>query len=136
MYASISSPIFFLQKALRERREQRQVRQHAQRVEKNKRSRAQPSNKEEETEQELDILPEGILEAVAREDEEQGFESDEEDQDRRTLQRRIVTEQLRQGIVQAKKKKFKERRVGPVTVKSLHNAENPSTRAGMIHMYD
>lgn len=77
-------------------------------------------------------MPERILEAVAREDEEEGFESDQED-DRRALERRIVSEQLRQGIVQARKKKFKERRVGPVTVKSLQNAENPSTRAaGMI----
>lgn len=66
--------------------------------------------------EDLDLLPDTVIEAIA-----QGT-------DRRPLERRIVSEQLRAGLQQQikkiKKERKSERRVGAVTVKVLKGTED------------
>ena len=59
---------------------------------------------------EADMLPEDVIAAMA----------DQEEEDRRTLERRIVSEQLRAPKRKKKKSRAFERRAGPVTLQVLN----------------
>lgn len=118
---------FNLQKAIQERREERRIRKEN--VEKSKRKQigATKKSKQEDNEVEkndndgaLDLLPSSVLKDVAREDEHEEEEEEyEREDDRRIAQRRLISEQLKLGLMQGKKRKFTEKRAGPVVVKTL-----------------
>ena len=69
---------------------------------------------EEEDEEEIDMLPDAVIEAVA----------DDEFQDKRILERRLISEQLRLQRRPKQRKVFSERQVGPVIVKVLQKSTN------------
>lgn len=77
----------------------------------------------------LDELPFNVLETVARQDDDDDHVRTEEE-DRRIVQRRIVSEQLKRGLMQGKKKMFSEKSIGPVVVKTLQRISSCSTAAG------
>lgn len=71
-----------------------------------------------------------MLEDVAREEEEEEEEYERED-DRRIAQRRLISEQLKLGLMQGKKRKFTEKRAGPVIVQTLGGVSS-RTATGML----
>lgn len=119
-----------MQKAIQDRREERRIRKEN--IEKNKRkqsaSKAAPGKDEDQPQVSdghdgLDLLPSSVLEDVARQDDDDDYERED---DRRITQRRLVSEQLKQGLMQGKKRQFTEKQVGPVIVKTLHGVSSRS----------
>ena len=127
-----------MQKAAQDRKQQKESIQEKKQIrkEKNRKRVEDKKNKPSESplqaehagpeqEDQLDLLPDDILQAVAAEDGDTNTyssEEDEEQNDRRIAERRIVTEQLRQGLKKSKRKAFLEQvTAGPVTVKVLHS---------------
>lgn len=129
-----------MQKAAQDRKQQKQSIQEKKQIRKEKnrkRVREDERNKPSESplqeedagpeqQEQLDLLPDDILQAVAAEDDDTNnlysSDEDEEQNDRRIAERRIVTEQLRQGLKKSKRKAFLEQvTAGPVTVKVLHS---------------
>ncbi len=118
---------FNLQKAIQERREERRIRKENVEKSKRKQSGATKKSKQEDNEVEkndndgaLDLLPSSVLKDVAREDEHEEEEEEyEREDDRRIAQRRLISEQLKLGLMQGKKRKFTEKKAGPVVVKTL-----------------
>jgi len=82
--------------------------------------------------EELDLLPDDILHAIAEkggsEDEEIDIIGDSDEEDRREYEKRIVSEQLRQGLLQSKKRSFSEKDAGPVTVRVLNKKHQSATQ--------
>ncbi|KAI8106439.1 hypothetical protein M9435_000983 [Picochlorum sp. BPE23] len=123
--------------ALRERKQERLVQREQKQKDKEKRNKrlqaAQAEKKKDlpPSEEGLDLLPDTVLDAIRprHDDDDEGDEGDEEE-DRRVVERRIVSEQLRHGIMQGKKKKkFQDKTVGPVRVTTL-TAHSYSSSAG------
>ena len=91
----------------KDRRKRRQQQRQEEKEQKAAAAAANADNEEDE-EQDMDLLPDVIIDSIVA----------DESKDRRILERRVITEQLR--IQRPKKKKFfTERHVGPVTVKVL-----------------
>jgi hypothetical protein len=128
-----------MQKAAQDRKQQKESIQEKKQIQKEKNRKRliedkknkpseSPLQEEDagpEQEEQLDLLPDDILQAVAAEDDDTNnysSDEDEEQNDRRIAERRIVTEQLRQGLKKSKRKAFLEQvTAGPVTVKVLHS---------------
>lgn len=126
-----------MQNALRERKQERLVQREQKQKDKEKRNKrlqeAQAEKKKDleagVSEEGLDLLPDTVLDAIrSRHDD----DDQEDEEDRRVVERRIVSEQLRHGIMQGKKKKkFQDKTVGPVRVTTL-TAHSYSSSAGML----
>jgi hypothetical protein len=127
-----------MQNALRERQQERLVQREQKQKDKEKRHKrhqAGPSEEEEDEEEGgLDLLPDTVLDTLTRtRDNDDG--DDQEDEDRRVVERRIVSEQLRHGIMQGKKKKkFQDKTIGPVRVTTL-TAHSYASAAGMYALF-
>ena len=101
--------------ALKEQRKRRQKPQKAPEPEEEATAADEDDdNQEEEGNEDIDMLPDDVLDALV----------DNEDRDRRLLQKRITSEQLRLKRKPKQRKTFSERNVGPVTVQVLKKGTN------------
>jgi len=130
-----------MQKAAQDRKQQKESIQEKKQIRKEKNRRRVEDKKKSKPsesplraeragpEQQLDLLPDDILQAVVAAEDDNPYDSGEEEvdveeTDRRIAERRIVTEQLRQGLKKSKRRAFLETQqatAGPVTVKVLHS---------------
>lgn len=103
--------------AQKERRKRRQPEQEAAAAE-DEEDEAPPTEVDEEEEvvgeEDIDMLPDDVIYAIAG----------DETQDRRIMERRVMSEQLRLQRQPKQRRVFSERQVGPVTVKVLKKTAN------------
>lgn len=104
--------------ALKEQRKRRQRAQKAPEPEVDATAAADDEDKEgtdqEHDDEDIDMLPDDVLDALVN----------DETQDRRLMQKRITSEQLRLKRKPKQRKTFSERHVGPVTVQVLKKGTN------------
>jgi hypothetical protein len=110
--------------ALKEQRKRRQKSQKAPEPEKEDATATDDDNhEEEENDDDIDMLPDDVLDALA----------DDETHDRRLMQKRIISEQLRLKRKPKQRKTFSQRQVGPVTVQVLKKGTNKKPSGKFIH---
>jgi hypothetical protein len=80
---------------------------------------------QEEDNEDIDMLPDEVLDALV----------DDETYDRRLMQKRIISEQLRLKRKPKQRKTFSERQVGPVTVQVLKRGTKKKASGKFISQY-
>jgi len=77
---------------------------------------------QEEDNEDIDILPDDVLDALV----------ENENHDRRLMQKRIISEQLRLKRKPKQRKKFSQRQVGPVTVQVLKKGTDKKASGELV----
>jgi hypothetical protein len=77
---------------------------------------------QEEDDEDIDMLPDDVLDALV----------ENETHDRRLMQKRIISEQLRLKRKPKQRKTFSERQVGPVTVQVLKKGTNKKASGELL----
>ncbi len=112
--------------ALKEQRKRRQKPQKAPEPEEDDDATASDGDEEEgdDEDEDIDMLPDDVLDALV----------DDETHDRRLMQKRIISEQLRLKRKPKQRKTFSERQVGPVTVQVLKKGTNKKASGELVYL--